>query len=431
MTSSNYSVSVNLRKYCCFLLVGLAWMSCALSLHAAELISIRHNVITGQHSRVDIEFDHPVSYQFVRLANPPRLVIDFANTKTSISASYLQSMQSEYLASIRRSGLFSNDLRLVFDLRNDVNLMHVEMQHPSVNRWGLSVALGRGKPLSISAITPAAKAWQIPNIPHSSPTLPNAKDAGLGASPSVKPNVPMAVKTPIPKIIVVLDAGHGGEDPGATGLVFNTLEKKVTLRFAKMVKKQLEQTGRYKAMLTREDDTYISLQERLNIARKAGAHLFISLHADSHPDPTMQGLSVYTLSEQGSDKEALSLVAQENKADIIRGVDLNHQSSDIAGLLIDLTQRQTKNISAQFAELIVQEFAKEAELLRKAHRFAGFKVLKGVDIPAVLIELGYLSNPEEESKLRKDWYLQKLVQALHRAIDRQFHIRTAVIKKKQ
>lgn len=221
------------------------------------------------------------------------------------------------------------------------------------------------------------------------------------------------------KAVIVLDPGHGGVDPGALG-VSGIYEKHITLAMARELKTQLERSGRYKVHLTRDRDIFIRLRERVAIARQYGADLFISLHADSVNNPQLAGLSVYTLSQTASDSEAQSLADKENKADLLAGIDLSHESADVANILIDLAQRETMNRSAGFAGGVVDELGRDTTLLGNTHRFAGFAVLKAPDVPSILVELGYLSNPDEERKLRQPDYRAKLAKGIARAVDRHF-----------
>lgn len=227
---------------------------------------------------------------------------------------------------------------------------------------------------------------------------------------------PPPLRKPEARRVVVLDAGHGGVDPGtiSAGGVY---EKEITLAMALELKKQLEKTGRYQAVLTRDSDVFIRLRDRIAIARGAGADLFISLHADAHSTKNLRGASVYTLSEQASDSEAAALATKENKSDVIAGIDLSNENEVVTNILIDLAQRETKNLSARFAALLVAELKRDTLLLRNSHRFAGFAVLKAPDVPSVLVELGYLSSDEDEAELRSAKHRAKLGAAIRRAID--------------
>ncbi len=220
------------------------------------------------------------------------------------------------------------------------------------------------------------------------------------------------------KPLIVIDPGHGGIDPGAVGE--NATEKELTLAVAKALKKELEATGKFRVVLTRSKDVYIPLRERFSLAREKAADLFISLHADSHNDPLTRGASVYTLSEKASDAEAEALAAKENKSDIIAGVDLSKQSNVVTDILIDLAQRDTKNMSTRFASLLVKELKRETMLLGNTHRFAGFAVLKAPDVPSVLVEMGYISSSKDEALLTSAKHQKRLAKAIRGAIENYF-----------
>ncbi|MBI5163987.1 MAG: N-acetylmuramoyl-L-alanine amidase [Magnetospirillum sp.] len=239
---------------------------------------------------------------------------------------------------------------------------------------------------------------------------------------------PMVMSPPLPepqgqksdgRPVVVIDPGHGGVDPGAIG-ISGVYEKYITLAVARELKTQLEQTGHYKVFLTRDRDVFIRLRDRIAYARQQGADLFVSLHADAVQSPSIRGLSIYTLSQTASDTEAGQLADKENKADLIAGIDLSHESADVANILIDLTQRETMNRSAGFAGDIVEELGRDTALLANTHRFAGFAVLKAPDVPSVLIELGYLSHEAEERQLRQPDYRIRLAKAITRSVERFF-----------
>ena len=247
-------------------------------------------------------------------------------------------------------------------------------------------------------------------------------------APVVVAAPPVPAPTPAPESVargrdgvpvIVIDPGHGGVDPGATG-VSGIYEKHITLAMARELKTALEKNGRYRVHLTRDRDVFIRLRDRVAIARQYGADLFISLHADAVQNPQIRGLSVYTLSQNASDNEAQALAEKENKADLIAGIDLSHESADVAGILIDLAQRETMNRSAGFASEVVDEVGQEIDLLGNTHRFAGFAVLKAPDVPAILVEMGYLSNEYEEKQLRQPAYRARLAKAVTKAVERFF-----------
>lgn len=291
------------------------------------------------------------------------------------------------------------------------------------NGGGAPMLSGPVPPLSTSAAvapspqeTAAVPAMAAP--PPEPAAIVTKVSAPLPAPQPIEPAAPKALPAD-GKPVVVIDPGHGGVDPGAIG-VSGIYEKYITLAVARELKAQLERNGRYKVHLTRDRDVFIRLRDRVAIARQYNADLFISLHADTVSNAQMRGLSVYTLSQNASDSEAQALADKENKADLIAGIDLSHESADVANILIDLAQRETMNRSAGFAGGVVDEVGREVTLLGNTHRFAGFAVLKAPDVPAVLIETGYLSNEVEERALRQPEYRTKLAKGIARAVDHFF-----------
>ncbi len=284
-------------------------------------------------------------------------------------------------------------------------------------------------PTTSAAATPAAPVLRPPASP---PPAVTVQPLAPPPPPQVA-NVP-AVATPRPapipaprkgdaKRTIVIDAGHGGVDPGAVGAT-GTHEKDVTLAMAREVRRQLEATGRYRVVMTRDDDSFVRLRDRVNKARAANADLFMSIHADSMGRGDTRGASIHTLSETASDAEAAALAARENRADVIAGVDLSGENKDVATILIDLAQRETMNRSATFAGILVNELGREIQLLpTNPHRFAGFAVLKAPDIPSVLIELGYLSNRQDEMLLSRPHHRAKVAAAVVKSVNAFFAVK--------
>lgn len=220
--------------------------------------------------------------------------------------------------------------------------------------------------------------------------------------------------------LIALDPGHGGADPGALGAA-GTQEKGVVIAVARELAKQLQAGGRYRVMLTRGGDQYVPLRERVEIAQHAKADLFLSIHADSHADSSVRGASVYTLSEDASDREAAALAQRENREMPVAGLHLERQSEDVAKTLVSMTQRGTVNDSRRLAETIVRTFGRtNVRLLPRSHREAGFAVLTAPEIPATLVELGYLSNPQDERLLTVARHQAALAQALRASVDGYF-----------
>jgi N-acetylmuramoyl-L-alanine amidase len=218
--------------------------------------------------------------------------------------------------------------------------------------------------------------------------------------------------------VVVLDPGHGGIDTG-TRAPTGEAEKDIVLDFAKRLRARIEQEGKYRVLMTRTDDTYIPLAERVEIARQANAALFVSIHADSLPrkEGDARGATVYTLSNTASDAEAAQVAEQENRADVIAGVDLKDQPDDVAGILLDLAQRETKTFSLQFARKLVGDLKGVTLLHKDPIKSAGFRVLRAPDVPSVLVELGYVSNREDLQSLMSDAWRDRTADSIAAAID--------------
>jgi N-acetylmuramoyl-L-alanine amidase len=221
--------------------------------------------------------------------------------------------------------------------------------------------------------------------------------------------------------LIVLDPGHGGIDTGTKG-PNGQMEKDIVLDFTKRLREKIETAGKYRVLLTRSDDTFVPLAERVRFAREAGAALFISIHADSLPrrEGDTQGATVYTLSETATDPAAARLAEQENRADVIAGVDLKDQPDDVAGILIDLAQRETKTFSVQFASKLVGIMKQTTRLHKDPLKSAGFRVLRAPDVPSVLVELGYVSNKEDLQSLSSDSWRDRTANAMASAIDGYF-----------
>ena len=205
------------------------------------------------------------------------------------------------------------------------------------------------------------------------------------------------------------------------------MEKDIVLGFVLRLRQLLEASGRYQVRLTRGDDSFIPLRDRVERSRAMGAEFFISLHADANPDTDVRGASVYTLSEKASDKEAARLADHENRADAIAGVDMAVQSDDVASILIDLAMRETMNDSRSVANILVSQMrAQSIRVVRHTHRFAGFAVLKAADVPSLLVEMGYLSNPRDVALLVSDDYQRRMAAAILDGLDDYFGHRQQV-----
>jgi N-acetylmuramoyl-L-alanine amidase len=343
---------------------------------------------------VILRFNDRVDAHVFRVDNPPpRVVVDMPSAHWDDKAGLPHSYNGSLITRVRLGYHTANTSRMVFDLSGDVSVRNVRLRKFSDTSMLQFDIMRRG----------AAPAKSLVAKPHASKNIARTEPQEV---PPAKP-------------MIVIDAGHGGQDPGTSGRD-GAEEKNFTLRYAKALRDALLATGRYNVFLTRTDDRYLFLRERVARARAAKGNLFISLHADSAPTREAQGLSVYTISETASDKEAAALAAKENKADVIGGMDLSDTSDDVADILIDLTQRETRAKSARFADLIIKDLGPEVSLLSNTHRFAGFAVLKAPDIPSVLVEIGFLTTPSEEHTLATPVHQAKVVHGMVKAINAYF-----------
>jgi N-acetylmuramoyl-L-alanine amidase len=229
-----------------------------------------------------------------------------------------------------------------------------------------------------------------------------------------------------PRPIVVLDPGHGGIDNGAVA-ASGAMEKDIVLQFTTQLRDELERSGKYRVVMTRTDDTFIPLVDRIRMARFRQASLFVSIHSDAikKSEGEAQGATIYTLSETASDAEAGRLAESENRADVIAGIDMSHEPGDVADILIDLAQRETKAFSLHFAKTLLGDMKKVARMHKIPMKSAGFKVLKAPDVPSVLIELGYVSSKDDLKLLTSGAWQSKTAGAVGRAIDDFFSTRIA------
>jgi len=373
---------------------------------AADISNVRIGVHPDK-TRMVVEIGGNVPYKIFTLANPYRVVVDLPEVGWTLPESSGNPGAGVILS--YRFGLFQpGNSRLVVDIDRPVKLVnHVLLPATSKYPHRLVFDLQPVTPGEFEASERqfASKDWVDP--PARTALVAPGRLPGGGRLPKGLGRQ---------KRVVVLDPGHGGPDPGAIS-VSGYREKDLTLQVAQSVKQMLEATGRYHVLMTRNEDVYIPLRKRYQVAEEADAELFISLHADSNNDPKLRGASIYTLSENASDREAAALAAKENRSDAIAGIDLSNQSDAVASFLIELRQRQTMNESALFSETLIEEVSTDSRLLRNSHRFAGFAVLKSPDVPSVLMELGYLSNRMDEKVLRSRDYHQKIGRAILRATD--------------
>jgi len=382
-------------------LLALTLLSSSLAVVAAESATVAVKDIrlgvTAERTRLVLDLGAKVDFDIFLLDRPRRVVVDLPSLAWPTDQPTVDGLVQKI-----RFGQFTADKsRLVIDAKGPVWVAKSFLLPPSS---------GLPHRLVIDLVKTGNKEFADQVAKDRA-----AKRSANKAAPAPTPFTPMPRKQANSKPVIVLDAGHGGVDPGALGR--KAREKSVTLNFTRELAKQLRKTGKYKVYLTRNRDIYIPLRQRVNIARKHNADLFISIHADAIKRKNVRGMSIYTLSETASDKEASALAKKENQSDIIAGIDFADQPPEVANILIDLAQRETKNLSVKFANLVVDNARGKTRLLDRTHRFAGFRVLKAPDVPSVLIELGFLTNRSDEKQLLSTAWRRKVAGALVNSVN--------------
>ncbi|WP_380873426.1 N-acetylmuramoyl-L-alanine amidase [Sphingomonas sp. DBB INV C78] len=408
------SISAWLRVAC---LAALA-MFVTVPIDAA---SIRGVEIVGDS--ITLRFDGPVERASVfTLDGPRRIAIDIVGAHAGSGGK-----AGGYVAAVRQAQFNPDTARVVLDLNG-----------PALVRNGGFSTDGRSLVIEVAGATEAAFARSIdakrkaflppvavraaaPKRADRSAVRVPLERAGSSNGPPLPP-VTGAKGTGRP--LVVIDAGHGGHDPGSMA-TDGRKEKDAALAIALAIRDALVDSGRVKVAMTRDRDRFLVLGERREIARRLGADLFISVHADSAPNSAARGATIYTLSEVASDRVAAAVAARENRADVLNGVNLGGENEDVSSILFDLAQRETMNISADFATLLQREMAAKVPFKNEYHRFAGLIVLKAPDVPSVLLETGYISNEEDAKLLFSKSYQRDVAEGVRRAIELHFARRLA------
>lgn len=399
-------------------------------------------------TRLTVDLGVKSDFRAFHLANPYRIVLDLPSSKWLSPKSGL--MSGGLVRGYRSGTLEGGQTRIIFDLGRaavisnasflpknsfDKNRIVIDLAPSSANLFNarLPQVYGSRDLKGTIAPPPAAissyareqdrivRSAGLPSEDSDVTDMVRQKQPDLSAekAPENRTAAPISRKQ-ARKYVVVIDAGHGGEDPGAAGRG-GIIEKRITLTIAKELERQLSETGRYRAILTRSTDKYIKLRERVAIAKRAKADLFISIHADKIDRTGVRGASIYTLSQNASDNETARLADQENNSGVVAGVDLANESQDVADILLDLAMREKMNESKLFARYLETAFRdKSIRLLPNSHRAAGFAVLKAPDVPAALIETGFLSNPDEAKLLSTSAFQRRIASAMLDGIDAYF-----------
>jgi len=378
--------------------------------HAGTVQSVDVS-IAGQNATVRVTipqgFDAASSFA---LASPDRIVIDLEG-----AASAPRTFNGADGVMKVRLAQFSRDTaRMVIDLSRPMAIGSVVA---SPERDSLVVSLNDASAATFAKMVRTGREQHV-RPPKGDEAASSPASTNDTASP--KKGAPAKAEPRRPPPLVVIDAGHGGHDTGAISVWGGRREKDVTLAIALAIRKAIEASGKVRVALTRSDDRFLALGERVEVARRLGADLFISIHADSAPGTDATGATVYTLSEVSSDREAARLAAKENKSDIINGVDLGKESADVSSILIDLSRRSTMNVSSSFAALLQRELGGRMKFKSQFHRFAGFRVLKAPDTPSVLLETGYLSNMDDARFLYSDAGQKAIAQGIKDAVEAHF-----------
>jgi N-acetylmuramoyl-L-alanine amidase len=453
------------------LVAALAWPAEA----RPTVVDVRLGVHPDK-TRFVMEVTDPVDFRVFTLPDPYRVVVDFPEMTWNDSANQTSGTAGSVL-NFRYAPYRPGTMRLVLEVAGPVRVReafmlpprdgkqprfvldlepvsaavfasemsrthgtHV-MERPAGSTYTLPVATGAAavsrpvpvlpeSPMDTVAVTmsPGAAAVIPPQMP---PGLRSGGDEGAASSATLAAlgAVPLPPKRPGARTdarrVVVLDPGHGGVDPGAIS-VTGAFEQDLTLAMARVVKDQLTASGRYRVVMTRDSDVFLRLRDRVAKAREAGAELFISLHADSIGSSDVRGMSIYSLSENASDKEAATLAARENRADALDGINLTAENDEVVNILISLAQRDTMNQSRRFANMLVDEMSRQTRLVPRPHRSAGFAVLTAPDIPSVLMEMGYLSSPQDAKLLGQTEHRARMARSILRSVDGYFAARSGL-----
>ena len=363
----------------------------------------------ASQTRFILDLDKSVPYRAFALADPYRLVVDLPQVSFHLPAG--TGATSRGLVKAFRYGLvMPGGSRIVFDLTGPAKVTNSIM---------LDAANGQPPRLVLELeqtdATSFMKALAAEVQPQLKPAITDA--TATIAPPQTQPAAPAKPAPADPRPVLVIDPGHGGVDNGTRS--GEETEKNLVLAYGLALRDRLEKSGKYRVVMTRTDDTFIPLDDRVKIGRAQKAALFVSIHADYLPrgEGDAQGATIYTVSDKATDAEAERLAESENRADAIGGVNLTQEPTEVADILIDLAQRETRTFSNRFARLLMGEMKNTTRMHKHPLKSAGFRVLKAPDVPSVLVELGYVSNKGDLDHLVSDSWRSKTVGSMAQAID--------------
>jgi N-acetylmuramoyl-L-alanine amidase len=358
-----------------------------------------------QQTRFVLDLDRKIDLRAFALTDPDRVILDVPEVNFQLAKGVGQSGRG-LIKTFRYGLVMPGESRIVLDLAGPARIEKayvIEAANGQPSR--LIVELAASDKAAFLKTVPAVESTQLRPSVTEQKIVADATGTAGDAAPDLRP-------------VIVIDPGHGGIDNGTTAPT-GEMEKTLVLDFAGALRERIEKTGKYRVIMTRNDDTFIPLGERVRIARTQKAALFVSIHADALPrrEGDAQGATIYTLSDKASDSEAARLAESENRADAIGGVNLTEEPTDVADILIDLAQRETRTFSNRFAKLVAGELKGVARLHKNPLKSAGFKVLKAPDVPSVLVELGYVSNHDDLQHLDSEAWRGKTASSIGQAVE--------------
>jgi N-acetylmuramoyl-L-alanine amidase len=357
-------------------------------------------------TRMVVDFSHKVDIRAFTLANPYRIVIDMPQVTFQFPARTGENGRG-LIKAFRYGLVMQGGSRIVIDLMKPARI-------------------DRAFVLESNNEQPARLVLDLTAVDRETFLRAIALENRAPDTSYKRPPAPSAAEKADPRPLVVLDPGHGGIDNG-TQAASGELEKAIVLEFSLLLRDRIEKFGKYRVVMTRTDDTFVPLAERVAFARSRQAALFVSIHADAlaRGDGDAQGATIYTVSDRASDAAAARLAESENGADAIAGIDLSSEPDDVADILFDLARRETKTFSVQFARALIGEMRNATRMHKEPLKSAGFRVLKAPDVPSVLVELGYVSNRGDLKSLTSDSWRNRTAASIAKAIDAYFGTRVA------
>lgn len=380
--------------------LSLVTPALAVSASAAPLLAFSARIAGDDaRTRLIIDFDRKPDFKVHYVANPYRVLIDLPETDFGVKAEELEARG--IFSDIRYGTMAAGRSRIVLTASRPVGVVLAEVQEEEgAASYRLVVDTAIVTDQAFQGLM-EKQSWQeaaaSPGAEQASVMLPGSRADG--------------------PFVIAVDAGHGGIDNGARGAVTKTEEKHVTLAFARQLTEALNALPGTRAILTRDKDEFLSLSQRVQLARNEGANLLISIHADTLKQKDIRGATVYTISDKASDSLAASLAERENLSDQIAGISFVDEPAEVADILLDLTRRETQAFSINLAQSVVSNFKDQVLLINNPHRHAGFRVLTAPDVPSILLELGFMSNKDDEQLLIDPAWQKKVAGLVARAVE--------------